>query len=577
MFRPLTLAAAAAGTLLLAACQETGTESPLEPRSLATGNASDAKDLASDCAPNRGLERSWPKRIDVVNKHASAGRSDAAADVAAGLIADVTGLYDCSDSDSAELVLLILQIAGLVLSDPDPESQALIAQALAAGDAGFVAPIDLSTGGEATSENQCGGVSVPIQPGGGTILVVGFEVDGDPDPFAPGFQSFRHRYRFETIPAGFEFDAPALAAVELIEAGLGEVDLEDVLYARLRNGIVQILGEDVGTRDDAGAEELLACTDITVALSGWQGWVARALTPATKVLGIDPLFASPAGLGARVSAFSIYAGVVPIDGDGGDGDVTYFADGFEEGLEWTPTGFWNRTTGVGIVNTLVPTYVSLAPDDDSGGALPEAPEGMWYVWYGQAEDGNYIGEQVAEDVPGLGGTSTASHSGSLVSPAFTIPESAEIPALTFRMWYEIESVTPQAFDLMTISIIDVEDETVTELLTLNEDFAGFGAPDQPFTSATTSGAVNQAPSFLNSVLLLGDFIGREIQIVLTFSTGDVSYNGFRGWIVDDVAVEEVTIIESVPGLSLAGSKVWSLSANLARCGEPVCPVMRARD
>jgi hypothetical protein len=145
------------------------------------------------------------------------------------------------------------------------------------------------------------------------------------------------------------------------------------------------------------------------------------------------------------------------------------------------------------------------------------------------------------------------------------------------MWYEIESVDPQLFDLMTISIIDVEAETVTELLTLNEDFAGFGAPDQPFTSATTSGAVNQAPSFLNSVLLLGDFIGREIQIVLTFSTGDVSYNGFRGWIVDDVAVEEVTIIESVSGLSLAGSKVWSLSANLARCGEPVCPVVRARD
>ena len=146
------------------------------------------------------------------------------------------------------------------------------------------------------------------------------------------------------------------------------------------------------------------------------------------------------------------------------------------------------------------------------------------------------------------------------------------------MWYEIESVTPQAFDLMTISIIDVEDETVTQLRTLNEDFAAVeGEPNQPFTSATPSGAVNQAPSFLNSVLLLGDFIGREIQIVLTFSTGDVSYNGFRGWIVDDVAVEEVTIIESVSGLSLAGSKVWSLSANLARCGEPVCPVVRARD
>jgi hypothetical protein len=317
MFRPLTLVAAAAGTLLLAACQETGTESPLEPRSLATGNASEAKQLASLCAPNRGLERTWPNRIDVVQRHAGAGRSDAAADVAARLIADITGLYDCSDSDLAELVVLILQIAGLVPSDPDPESQALIAQALAAGDAGFVAPIDLSTGGEATSENQCGGVSIPIQPGGGTILVVGFEVDGDPDPFAPfGYQSFRHRYRFETIPAGFEFDVPALAAVELIEAGLGEVDLEDILYARLRNEIVEILGEDVGTRDDAGAEALLACTDIAVALSGWQGWAARALTPATKVLGIDPLFASPAGLGARVSAFSIYAGVVPTDGDG---------------------------------------------------------------------------------------------------------------------------------------------------------------------------------------------------------------------------------------------------------------------
>ena len=360
MFRSLTLATAAAGALLLAACQETGIDSPLEPRSLATGNASEAKDLATDCAPNQGLERTWPKRIDVVQKHASAGRSDAAADVAAGLIADVTGLSDCSEPDSAELIVLILQIAGLVSSDPDPESQTLIAQALAAGDAGFVAPIDLSTGGDATSENQCGGVSVPIQPGGGTILVVGFEVDGDPDPFAPfGFQSFRHRYRFETIPAGFEFDVPALAAVELIEAGLGEVDLDDILYARLRNEIVEILGEDVGTRDDAGAEELLACTDIAVALSGWQGWVARALTPATNVLGIDPLFASPAGLGARVSAFSIYAGVVETDSEPVDFELT----GGTHGLGGTVVLFDPNVPGGTITSVQV-----TGPPEWNGGA-----------------------------------------------------------------------------------------------------------------------------------------------------------------------------------------------------------------
>lgn len=210
-----------------------------------------------------------------------------------------------------------------------------------------------------------------------------------------------------------------------------------------------------------------------------------------------------------------------------------FSDGFEVESGWTATGFWNRSTLLNIVNVLFPNYVDLAPGDGSLGALPAPFAGSYAFWYGNAATGNYLGAQNSSDYFGSGGTSAAPNSGTLTSPPFTLPVAdGQSIVLRFNTWWDIESVNPSTFDIMQVSI---EDETgaITPLGVLNPSSdPAFLLESTPFTS----GGFNKPPVWVEVAQDVTAFSGRTVRLIYSFDTIDILYNGFRGWVIDNVRV-----------------------------------------
>ena len=211
------------------------------------------------------------------------------------------------------------------------------------------------------------------------------------------------------------------------------------------------------------------------------------------------------------------------------------AFGFESGEPaWTPTGFWSSSTlkgptGAPLTNTASPALVTTVGD-----ALPTPFAGSFSAWYGQELTGNYIGTQAGNN---LGGTSTEPNFGSLVSPLFTVPDVPGIE-LRFRTWWEIESVNPTTFDLMQVRLnAGGAPGAGTLLRQLNPTTdPGTSSSALPYTSA----GFNTAPAWKEIAVDLSAYRGQTAHLRFVFSTGDILYNGFRGWIVDEVLVLDAT-------------------------------------
>jgi hypothetical protein len=240
---------------------------------------------------------------------------------------------------------------------------------------------------------------------------------------------------------------------------------------------------------------------------------------------------------------------------------TIFSDGFEAATAWSANPFWNRSTLAGISNTAVPTYVNLAPNDGSQGALPAPFGGTFAFWYGQSATGNYIGTQSASDPSSSGGTSTAGNAGSLTSPPFTIPAGVTNVTLSFETWWEIEAVNPSHFDLMQIGVVDVSNPTagpvfLGQLNPTSDPTDNGNRAVIPFTS----GGYNLPPVWQPVTESLAAFAGKTIQLVLRFDTVDRNYNGYRGWIVDNLAVQ---VGSGGPTIFSVGSGVQHASLDAA--------------
>ncbi len=226
-----------------------------------------------------------------------------------------------------------------------------------------------------------------------------------------------------------------------------------------------------------------------------------------------------------------------------DGSIEYttlfFDDMESSNAEWIADGQWNRVdlSSNDIVNTLVDTgYTSLAPDEDALSAhLPLAFSGDFSWWYGSADTGTFIGTQLSGDLALSGGTSTDKNSADLISPEIDM-SSATSPKLKFRTWWEIESFQPNAdgFDRMIILISKDGGTTYTELEKLNPylDPSDTDREHKPFSS----GGFNRFPMWVLQEINLSEYTGETIQIKFNFSTMDARYNGFRGWIIDDIEV-----------------------------------------
>ncbi len=215
-----------------------------------------------------------------------------------------------------------------------------------------------------------------------------------------------------------------------------------------------------------------------------------------------------------------------------------FFDGFETPSLWASTGLWNRSAGLSaIVNAAFPNHVSAPPGESPGGRLPAPLTGALATWFGGVGTGNYIGVQVAGDPNGSGGTSASPVSGTLTSPNIAIsPSLLTTPVLSLDTWWEIESVDPHAFDLMKVSVYDVVANTTTQLGVLNPTYDPNGSAMTPFTS----GGFNAPPVWTDLTVDLSAFRGRTVRLVFSFGTGDTQYNGYRGWVIDNVLITNAT-------------------------------------
>lgn len=298
------------------------------------------------------------------------------------------------------------------------------------------------------------------------------------------------------------------------------------------------------------------------------------------------------GIGVRVGKGNVYSPdlndetseVQLLDDEALEFTVTGFKfdDGFEmEPSAWTPSGEWNRSTLTHspdpIINAAYTNgFVLLAEGDISEGALPSealsgegelpSPFGGYVFWYGEPtsgrpETGNYMETQIEGDVSLSGGESEGPNSGRLVSPEIILPEGG-LYSLQFDTWFEIEGFDAHAFDIMEVLVKVGTVETSLGMLNPEDDPDPLpGHPPVPFSSV----GYDTAPDWISRTLGVSSFAGSTIQLIFQFDTGDELYNGFRGWIVDNVSI---TVVEppSVAGALVAGASVSGGGLN------PVPPV-----
>jgi hypothetical protein len=199
-------------------------------------------------------------------------------------------------------------------------------------------------------------------------------------------------------------------------------------------------------------------------------------------------------------------------------------------------GFFHRQQNASIQNSnFTSQYVQLAPNDNTNGFIPNAYGGMYCAWYGQESTGSFIGEASIGQSVGSGGTSVSYNEGYMLSPEIPLTNLSQA-SLSFWTWFEIESVNPNAsgFDVMEVFVVSGGTETSLGRLNPFSDPVLDDRAALPFTS----GGFNKAPLWVFVEYDLTDFVGSIIQLKFTFDTRDALYNGFRGWLVDDVLVTD---------------------------------------
>jgi len=219
------------------------------------------------------------------------------------------------------------------------------------------------------------------------------------------------------------------------------------------------------------------------------------------------------------------------------GNVVY-TDGFES-RSWTFTGYWHRQGNASIVNQAYANgFVQLPVGDNSGGAIPAVYAGNYMAWYGDAANGNYLGDYDPSQGQNTGGIGYYANFGKLTSGPVSLAGLQEA-GLYFANWFEIESVNPDqnGYDIMEVTVIDAADTTLkTPLGRMNP----YSDPvlDNRNAIPYTSGGFNAPPTWNLAQFDLTSFVGKTIMIRFEFNTMDDSYNGFRGWFIDDVTVRD---------------------------------------
>jgi hypothetical protein len=236
--------------------------------------------------------------------------------------------------------------------------------------------------------------------------------------------------------------------------------------------------------------------------------------------------------------------------DNFEGNAGWVSSAADDGVQWQ-----RKANNPLLINGAAGVCIALPPDETSfcalasdpaclqaPGAISNAYSGQYAYWFGNSNLGTYNGNFMGSS--GLcsgnnGGTSGnasgGSISGTLTSPTFHIPPGTN--TLQFRGWFEIESVDPQqfAYDQMLVSVIN-QAGVETNIGTVNPEVDTNGPAQQPYSS----GGYNATPVWNLYTLDISSFgtapAGQDIKIRFTFNSTDSLYNGYRGWLIDDVVV-----------------------------------------
>lgn len=208
-----------------------------------------------------------------------------------------------------------------------------------------------------------------------------------------------------------------------------------------------------------------------------------------------------------------------------------------ETSEWTATGLWHRVHGpqmpIDIWAAPPYEYVSL----EAPLTISAPKHGQYAYWYGDDTNGSYIGVPYFDpdkpEGPGSGGTSDQPHSGTLTSPLLDL-SLCEDATLAFWSWWEIESMHPSHYDLSLVEVSIDEGASWSEVFRMNPAYDPISpSPPIPFTV----NGMGAKPSWTFRKVNLTAFVGKKLMIRFVFDTVDSLYNGFRGWLIDELRIE----------------------------------------
>jgi len=220
--------------------------------------------------------------------------------------------------------------------------------------------------------------------------------------------------------------------------------------------------------------------------------------------------------------------------------VPYFEDFESGGPGWTTAAFTTSCQWQWIVD---PDLITVHTDiygaspmvelgDPSPAGLPEPRSGNACFWYGNPENGTFIGEPF-DHTGGFhsGGNSYHDHGGTLTSPLF---ETAGLGRIMFYFWtwWEVECIDINAFDMMYIEVSSDGGLTWDTLNWLNPPFSRLPGWDE-YESYSSGGYLSSGIWIKWTYFLEPEYSGHDLMVRFEFETVDALYNGFRGWFIDD--------------------------------------------
>jgi Carboxypeptidase regulatory-like domain len=214
----------------------------------------------------------------------------------------------------------------------------------------------------------------------------------------------------------------------------------------------------------------------------------------------------------------------------------------------------------------LPMFNATVADD----RLPAKHDGSSgsYFWCGQylpvTGEGSYIGVQFDTDIRttesftgGISNTDYMSQVNDLFMPVVDL--SGYLNAtLSFWTWWEIEGKAPATgYDIMDISV----STNPNDLTPIWTSLGHLNPVDDPIQSPAssnesyTSGGYNTPGQWVQHNIDISQFVGKKIQVRFEFDAGDNKYNGYRGWIIDDVGISfEAIGTQSTDKVVILGGK-----------------------